>query len=248
MAHYTLLFFLIVCTLFSSCHNQKTKVVIEGDLHHGGNRMIRLARIEDAGLVMLDSCYMQNGHFEFNVVARTPEEGTILALPMLYQLIVNQDNSITTMAQSNEHLSVVADADNMIRSYHVLGGEEAMLMVTLDSALTVFILQTDSLWTCYQQAMENDSLRVRVEQDYNVLVEHHTAFLRQFIQAHPSNMASYIAFYQRYNRKKFFDEEKDFELLEALTDRLSQQYPDHPYMIRMQQKVENIKNLKYDTD
>lgn len=233
--------------LLGACKSSDNQIVIEGELDHGGNKMIRLARIGETGPVMLDSLRMQDGRFTFVLKPTDAEEEQQLSYPMLYQLILSKDNGLTTMAQIGDHLSVTADADRLVQTYRVTGNQEAVWMASLDSALAVFVEKTQPLWNLYQQQMDNDSVREAVEQQYNMLVEQHTRFLHHFIQEHPADFASYMAFYQRYNRRCFFDEQQDFDILKALTDSLSARYPEHPYVMRMQQKVTLIEQ-QHDTD
>lgn len=211
--------------------------------------MIRLARLDKGGYVVkLDSMRMHNGHFEFVLQASTEEQQQILAQPMLYQLSLEEDNTLTTMAQRGDQIHITADAKNLIQTYRASGSRNASLMSSLDSAQTVFVQQVQPLWEAYQQDISNDSLRASLQAQYLELIDQHTRFLRHFIQEHPSDMASYVAFYQSYNRLRFFDNQRDFDLLKMLTDTLSARYPDHPYLQQMQQKVEILELQQHDTD
>lgn len=244
--YFLALFALLLC--LSSCSSSDKQVVIIGDIQHGRNGMIRLVRLDNAEMVKIDSVRMRNGHFEFVLTAATEEQKEILARPMLYQLSLSDDNTLTTMAQKGEHIHISASADNLIQTYRAKGGREAVLMTTLDSALTAFVKQVQPLWNFYQQHIDNDTLRENVEAQYYELVNQHTRFLRKFIEEHPSDMASYVAFYQSYNRLRFFDNRKDFDLMKKLTETLSARYPNHPYLQKMQQKVELLESQQYDTD
>ena len=234
--------------LLNACAPTDRQVVISGDIQHGGDRMIRLARLDNAEVVRLDSVRMRGGHFEFVLKATTEEQKEILPQPMMYQLSLGDFNTLTTMAQKGEQIHIAADADNLIQTYRATGGREASLMSALDSALTVFVLQVQPLWDYYQQYIDQDSVREEVEKQYQALVDQHTRYLRRFIAAHPADMASYVAFYQSYNRKSFFQEKEDFGLLKQLTDTLTVHYPNHPYLQRMQQKVEFLESQQHDTD
>ncbi|MCR4964746.1 MAG: DUF4369 domain-containing protein [Bacteroidales bacterium] len=248
------IFYLLSWTIFAlllllaSCQSADHQMVISGELENGGSRMIRLARIDNSETVLLDSMYMKNGYFEFALEAITDEQKEILSRPMMYKLILSDDNTVTTMAQLGESIRIMADADNMIQTYRATGARQAELICSLDSALTVFVHQVDPLWNKYQQNLEEDSIREKLEAQYVDLVEQHTRFLRDFIEQHQSDLASYIAFYQSYNRRSFFNEQKDFALLKKLTESLMEQYPEHPYLQRMQQKVEFLESQQHDTD
>ena len=53
-------------------------------------------------------------------------------------------------------------------------------------------------------------------------------------------MASYIAFYQGYNRRSFFNEQEDKALLRTITNTLKKHYPDNPYVQNMQRRLEML--------
>jgi len=57
-------------------------------------------------------------------------------------------------------------------------------------------------------------------------------------------MASYIAFYQSYNRRCFFDENENLPLLKKITEALQKKYPNNEYVKGMQQRVEALEMAK----
>ena len=196
---------------------------------------------------------LKDGHFEFSVKAESQEEKDRLETPMLYQIMLSQDNMITTIAQKGDHLNIQGDSRDLLRTYHIQGGEEAMLMWQLDSALNTFVQPTDRLYSIYQKNLDNDSIRADIESQYMILLQKHTQYLTNFIQKHPQNMASYIAFYQSYNRRCFFDENENLPLLKKITSALQKKYPNNEYVKGMQQRVEALemakaeKTQQYDT-
>lgn len=229
---------LVLCLLLSACHQRGNDLVIEGNIHNGGNAMVRLSLVGAEETIALDSTKMKNGHFSFTLRASDDESRARAATPMLYRLDLGHNNAITTIAQGGQHLRFTADAANLVRTYRVSGGEEALLCCQLDSALSVLAQQAEEWYPLYQKNIDNDSLRASIEARYMGLVNAHTAYLLDFIQQHPQNMASFMAYYQSYNRRIFIDGEKHEELLRTLIDNLKQQYPDNPYILLMQQRIE----------
>lgn len=227
--------------LCCSCQNKKEQIVIRGAINGGSNEVVRLALITTDGYTMLDSVKMKDGHFEFIIPAKTDEEKARAASPMIYQIFLMPTNSLSTIAKGGDHIDITADAHNMIKTYKATGAEEAVLMWQLDSALRIFVGQTDKLFAVYQHSISDDSVRADIETQYGILLQHHIQFLKHFIQQHPHNMASYIAFYQSYNRRSFFDEYHDLDLLKQITESLKKTYPDNPYIKVMEQKVEMLK-------
>ena len=231
---------LALCLLLSACHRRSDDLVIEGDFHNGGNALVRLSLIGTDETIVLDSVKMQKGHFRFSLHAHDEESAARNSTPMLYKLQLAGNNAIVTIAQGGQHLRFTADASNLVRTYRVEGGEEAMLCCQLDSALTLLALQAEKWYPVYEKNLYNDSIRADIEAPYVELVNSHTAYLLDFIQQHPQNMASYMAYYQSYNRCVFIDRKKNADLLKTLTHNLQQKYPDNPYVHFMQQRIERM--------
>lgn len=234
------LFLLLIAAvaILSSCQKKQNEIIIEGTLKNATDEMVRMALIDIDDAYLLDSVKIQDGHFKFVLKAESEADKARFSSPMLYQIILSYDNTLTTLAQGGDHITIDADAKDLVSNYHVSGGEEAVLMGQLDSALTAFVKPTEKLYETYQMNLENDSARAEIEKQYLIMLDKHKAYLTKFIQEHPNNMASYIAFYQNYNRRSFFSEEEDFAILKKLTDSLKEKYPNNPYIKNMLQHVE----------
>lgn len=233
-----LLCFLAV--LLSSCTNRNVSVTISGDIKHANNQMIRLALITSDGMNFIDSVNLRNGQFEFKISSEDELIKERENSPMMFQLFLSEDNCLSTMAKKGEHLQITADAENLTRTYHVSGGEEAVLMQQLDSALTAFVVPVDQLYETYQTNVEDDSVRAQIEQKYLVLLNHHRQYLENFIKMHPNNMATYIAFYQSYNRRNFFDIYRDLDLLKQINANMQKVYPESEYVKSMKNVVDMV--------
>lgn len=241
------LLLIIISLLYTSCQNKKGQIVIEGQFKGAHNEWVRLAMIGDRDLIMLDSMHMKNGKFRFVISAETDEEKKRVASPMMYQIILSNDNSLTTLAKGGEQIVIHANAQNLLKSYQIKGGEEAILMAQLDSALTAFVQPTEKLYVTYEKNLDNDSIRADIEKQYVGMLEKHKQYLTEFIQKHPKNMATFIAFYQSYNRRSFFSEQTDIALLKQITESLKQVYPDNPYVKNMQLRVEMLEMIDQPT-
>jgi len=233
-----ILFFILAALLFIACQNKKSQIVIEGDISGVQNDNIVLAIVTNEGLERLDSMKMKNGHFCFELKADNDKAKARAATPMMYQIMLSPYNTLTTIAKGGDHIVIKAEAESLIDSYQVSGGEEAELLGQLDSALNSFVQPVDALYQVYQNNIEEDSVRADIEKQYLQLLDHHKAYLTKFIQEHPDKMASYVAFYQGYNRRSFFSEQEDRNLLRQITQTLKKQYPDNPYVQNMQRRLE----------
>lgn len=226
--------------LIAACQNKKSLIVIEGDINGSHNDMVRLAVVTNEGLDMLDSMKLKNGHFRFELTADDDAAKKRASSPMMYQIMLSPYNTLTTIAIGGDHLVIKAEAESLIDNYTVTGGEEAVLLGQLDSALNAFVQPVDALYRTYQNNIEEDTVRAQIEQQYIQLLDHHKQYLTNFIKTHPDKMASYVAFYQGYNRRSFFSEQEDRALLRQITQTLKKQYPDNPYVQNMQRRLEML--------
>lgn len=231
---------LLAAILLAACSDRNVSVKISGDIHDGGNRMIRLALITAEGMDIIDSANMQNGHFEFKISSENEMIKTRENSPMMFQLFLTEENSLATMAKKGERLKITADAQNLIRTYQITGGEEAILMHQLDSALTTFVIPAEKLFKDYSENMYNDSVKTNIEAQYLPLLQQHRLYLEDFINKHPNNMACYIAFYQSYNRRTFFDPYQDLDILKQINANMAKIYPESEYVVAMTRMAEML--------
>ena len=137
---------IIMAMILASCADRNVSVNISGDIQNGGNKMLRLALITAEGMDIIDSANMRDGHFEFKISSEDERIKERENAPMMFQLFLSEENSLATMAKKGERLKITADAEDMTRTYHISGGEEAMLMHQLDSSLTAFVIPTEKMY------------------------------------------------------------------------------------------------------
>lgn len=231
---------MIMAMILASCADRNVSVKIEGDIQNGGNQMIRLALITAEGMDMIDSANLQDGHFLFKISSENERIKERENSPMMFQLFLSEDNSLATMAKKGDRLKLTADAQDLTRTYKITGGEEAVLMYQLDSSLTAFVIPTEKLYETYQKNSENDTIRAEIEAQYVNMLQNHQKYLQDFIKSHPNNMASYIAFFQSYNRRNFFDIYQDLDILKQINNNLSKVYPESEYVKAMKNMADLI--------
>jgi hypothetical protein len=230
----------ILVLLLSACQNRNVSVTISGNLSNANDQMIRLALITSDGMDFIDSTNLHNGQFEFKISSENELIKERENAPMMFQLFLSEDNCLATMAKKGEHLKITADANDMARTYNISGGEEAVLIHQLDSSLTAFVIPSEKLYEEYQKTMEDDSARAEIEAQYVVMLQNHRQYLENFIEKHPNNMASYIAFYQSYNRRNFFDIYRDLDVLKKINANMEKVYPESEYVKSMKNIVEMV--------
>ena len=230
---------LISAVLATGCSDRNVSVTISGDIQNGGNQMMRLALITSDGMDFIDSTNLKDGRFEFKISSENELIKERENAPMMFQLFLSEENSLATMAKKGEHLRITADAKDMVRTYRISGGEEAVLIHQLDSSLAAFVIPSEKLYEEYQKTLEDDSARAEIEAKYVVMLQNHRQYLENFIEKHPNNMASYIAFYQSYNRRNFFDIYRDLEVLKKINANMEKVYPESEYV----KSMENIADM-----
>lgn len=235
-----ILLLVISAITLMACTDRNVSVKISGDIHDGENQMIRLALITADGMDLIDSATMRNGHFEFKLSSENELIKERENAPMLFQLFLSEDNCLSTMAKKDDHLTITADAKDLTRTYHVSGSEEAILIHQLDSALTAFAIPTEKLLEPYNENIYNDSIRSSIEAQYVPMLQHHRQYLKDFIDKHPNNMACYIAFFQSYNRRTFFDPIQDLDVLKQINANLRKVYPESEYVVAMTRMAEML--------
>lgn len=226
----------LLCVSLFSCSRQDL-VRIEGEMSHGKGRTLYLSLLTNEGMQTLDSLKLRRDRFRFTVQPHTIEQYGMDSYPAFYQLSFGPENAFSTLVGPGQTVDIKADANQLVSTYRVSGPEDALLMWELDSALAAFARYTDTLLQVYNYYMDDDSVRSKVEQRYNRLVEDHKRYLRTFIAQHPHSFSTMIAFYQGYNNRRFFDEQQDADLLRSLTDSLSMCYPNSQYVSYLYSRI-----------
>lgn len=228
--------------LLFSCTPETGKFTIEGNLTNNNNQKIYLQKVTPDGLVMIDSSDIKNGFFSFKVNSINKEEQKLIEEPAFYRLSLAPENNVTILLKGGEKIEIKADAQNLVKSYSVAGSRDAQLIWELDRALASFIDTTDYLYSIYEVNIENEAVRMEIEEKYNKLIANHRLFLNNFIEKNQNSLASLVAFYQIYNKRKFFDEVEDLNLLKKIFYRLEKIYPENENVIYLQMRLSIIEN------
>ncbi len=233
-------FIFLTSIMMVGCRQGGQEIVFTGELTDSPSKQIYLSEVTPEGTLLLDSCLPENGKFRFVLREKLKELQERRQTPHFYRLSFSEENGFTTVAKNGEILNIKADGMNMVTTYTVSGSEEAQLMWQLDRQLSRFIDSTEVLQAIYENDIENDSLRSRVEEVYLILADNHTRYLLNFIASHPNSITTIPAFYQRYNRKIFFPEEENLSLLQQIYQNLVILYPDNENVQYLKKRIESI--------
>ncbi|MDL2308002.1 DUF4369 domain-containing protein [Bacteroidales bacterium OttesenSCG-928-B11] len=227
---------IILLFLVAACDNHKT--VITGTLSEIESRKIYLYEVTKDGLMCLDSADLKNKNFKFVISTKdkkNPDD------PFFYRLSQNPFNEINTIARSGETIDFQINNKIMVTDYTVSGGDDAKLMWELDRKLKFFIDTIDELYLLYEKNLYDDEKKKKLDEDYIILVEHHTEELIDFIEKNTHSFASLIAFYQSYNRRIFIPEDEHLDLLEKIFFSLREQYPAHQDVLYLENRINQKK-------
>lgn len=236
--HLYLSFLLLL--LLCNCQQKKNTIVFEGEIVNANFRWLYLSEISTDGFVLLDSCLIKNNQFRINLWEKNEDSRLRRSTPLFYQLSLDKANALVTLTKNGETLQIQADGTDLIHTYTIKGGKDAQLMCELEQQLALFIDSTDVLYDIYQYEIEDDAVRERVEEVYVTLVKNHTQFLLHFIEQNPLSMATIAAFYQKYNRKIFFPEKENIELLKQIYQHLVTLYPNNENVEFVKNRIELI--------
>lgn len=239
------LFLILLCIgTLASCNRNNT-ITFKGTLRNESPKYIYLSKVTVDGVILLDSAEVRKGKFALHVKAQNDKERELLNEPAFYRISFNPDNAFTTLAHAGEHLVIDAAADSLVKTYTITGGHDAELVQQLDHQLKLFIDTTWFLETAERFINpNNDSLREVIEVYYLKTVDCHTRYLRKFIDENLNSLAAITAFYQVYNRRNFFDETKDLELLKKIYENLIKIYPNNENVQFLKQRIDLVEYKK----
>ena len=224
--------------LMTSCHYRKSLITFDGTLTYAENATIYLAHLTPDGLFFIDSCIVKQGKFKLRVRKEADKSADYYKIPSFYHIqLKDKNNNIVLPAKAGDHITLTADARNLVKNYTANGSVDVQLMQQLDHRLKNFIDSTDRLQLFYNQHIEDDEAHMQVEEAYNKLVAHHTAFLRQFINKNSQSMVTIMAFYQIYNQKRFFSEKDDLPLLQSIYANLNSLYPQSEHVLFLKERI-----------
>ena len=239
------LFLILLCIgTLASCNRNNT-ITFKGTLRNESPKYNYLSKVTVDGVILLDSAEVRKGKFALHVKAQNDKERELLNEPAFYRISFNPDNAFTTLAHAGEHLVIDAAADSLVKTYTITGGHDAELIQQLDHQLKLFIDTTWFLETAERFINpNNDSLREVIEMYYLKTVDCHTRYLRKFIDENLNSLAAITAFYQVYNRRNFFDETKDLELLKKIYENLIKIYPNNENVQFLKQRIDLVEYKK----
>lgn len=230
--------------LLSNCTPKTETVTVQGTFTDCAKSWVYFAEIRPDEVELLDSVEIKDGKFFFKLSSSDEMTCQRRRQPFFLQIALDKDkDGFVTLVQNGDRIEVSGNAQKLPAEHAVTGGSESGNMLLLDQRLTQFIDSVDYLYEIYEEGIEDDALRERIEAVYLQLLDHHTSFLKEFIATHPGSLSCVAAFYSRYNRRIFLPEKDNLDLLKKMTADLEKIYPEHEYVLYLKKRIEQLSSL-----
>lgn len=184
-----LFFFLILFVIATSC-SKKDVFTVEGTIEDGGGKKIALYRMDLDKDVAIDSLVIKkNGSFRFKTNRLTE--------PTFFKLQLTPTNFITLLADTTEHIQIIAQAASLSKNYEVSNSVGSKQVQILKRQITGLRTKIDSLTTYFQRLPEQERT-AQIESLSNEIVESINQYKRSigdFVMENPRSFASYYALF-----------------------------------------------------
>lgn len=229
------LFFISIGIIVWSCSENASK--ISGKLENSENEKVYIRELTLTGFGQEDSVTVSDGgRFKFNLK---------ISQPAFYKLSVGNQRAITLIVKPKDHIRLEGDAKALYETYTVEGSEESALAQVLDKRLSKTVTGLDSLNNVYHQFLNNPNIvniTRTLQNNYDRLLEEQRNFTVDFIQKHPSSLASIMALYQTTDSAMYvLYKSEDFKYYAMVDSMIYRKYPKAPYVKALHNNLENIK-------
>ena len=230
---------LLSCTNNQDKKKERSDFTIKGKLKNTRADLIKLELLKIDSLKPIDSVRVdENGEFSFKY--KLQEAG-------FYLLKVSNDNFINLLIDKGEDLLISGDIKQMANDYTVSGSKGSELLFQLNRYLRNNYKKADSLKEILDKKYtEPDYYKVKRQIDsvYILIFNDQRKFNMSFIDNNLNSLASIMALYQVFGRKKLLNENDDFEYFEKLDKSLSVFYPGSDYVKELHNRVITINKEK----
>ena len=221
--------------LLLSCGENASK--ISGNLDNSANEKVYIQELTLTGIANEDSTTLSGGgRFKFNLKINQPA---------FYKLRIGQQRGITLIVKPKDKIRVKGDAGKFYETYTIEGSEESLQAQALDKRMDKTVKGIDSLNTVYKQFLNNPNIAnitTTLQNNYYRLIDEQRKFTVDFIQKHPSSLASIMALYQQTDDSIFVlhksEDTKYYSMVDSL---IYPKYPRAPYVKALHSNIENIK-------
>ena len=180
---------LIVILLVAGC-SSKESFIIDGNIADGEGKKVYLFRMDLVGDVPIDSIKIKkNGNFKFSLKA--------LKNPEFYKLQFSNENFITLLGDTTEHITVTGSVNSFAKNYKVENSQGSRFVQILGERVVNLRSKVDSLSNLYASMSDNEkTLRVEaISNELNAAVDEYKKWIGEFVFENPRSFASYYALF-----------------------------------------------------
>lgn len=207
----------LVAVLIAAC-SKKNEFVIEGKITNAAGKYIYLDELKLATNQTVDSVKVdKNGNFEL--------KGSV-SFPTFFLLKLSDNNFVTLLVDSVDHVQVYGDAANFSRGYVVEGSDGSKLVQELNRRLAVTKHQLDSIMNIsvlYRSRPDYAELRQKWDAETELIKKQQIEYSTNFVQKHPFSMASVLALYQKFDDSNYVVQ--DLQSLKVAASALNSVFP-----------------------
>ncbi len=237
------IFFSLLILVFSCSRTEDgTVTVITGEFSAHPEEYVYLEEIKVHDVIMLDSIKANDrGDFKFRL--KQKQDG-------FYLVKTTKDDSYLVL-QLNRGEKVEVDSDSVVflNGYSVTGSPGSILLLDFEMFMSIQKARIDSLYEVFtREQYQPDFLDVKRQLDsiYQVIVDNQKIYVREFIEEHPSSLATLLVVNRKLGRAEVLDEDEDFEYFHKLDSALMIRYPDNDHALDNHERVEKIRLRKFD--
>ncbi len=237
--HKLAILLIISILTFSSCHkNVENNFFITGKVQNAPkNLTVKLFLSLPTGSQLVDSTQIdEKGNFSF----KTKTTGK----NFYYITFSGKNDNIYILADSNTHLTITLDYQNILSSYKIQGSYENQLLQQLEQRLFRTKSKIDTLAQRFLQVKEKglaDSAK-KIDSLIQLTLDEQKKYSTDFIRRHYNSLVAIAALSQVYAPgKSVFKPLDDAQLYFMVDTALGWRYPNNPQVLRLHSLVLNIK-------
>jgi peroxiredoxin len=234
---------LILAHIFSCNRDEDTATtVIKGRFSAHSDEYVYLEEIKVHDVIMLDSM-KANGKGDFKFMLKQKQDGFYLVKT------TKDDSYLVLQLNRGEKVEVDSDSAVFLNGYSVAGSPGSVLLLDFEVFMIKQKVRIDSLYNVFiREQYQPDFLDVKSQLDsiYQVIVDNQKAYIREFIEEHPSSLTTLMVVNRKLGRAEILDEDEDFEYFHKLDSALMIRYPDNDHALDNHERVEKIRLRKFD--
>ncbi|MCX6258650.1 MAG: TlpA disulfide reductase family protein [Bacteroidia bacterium] len=237
MRNIIIILLLVTIAACSSKKKDPGNFLIEGNLVNSHGNMISLNDISSGRPITIDSVRIdEKGNFYL--------QGKTL-IPAIYILHLAKDNFAYLLIEPREEMKIKSDARNIQKFLSSEGSKGTQLVTELWQKLGKVQERLDSLKMIYEKSTNEpdfQSVINNLNEKSRSIVSEHQEYLKKFIRANTSSLASIIALYQPIGRDRFLDIRDNYIYYRLVDSVLVSRYPNSTPVKALHLEVENQKN------